>query len=58
MVYGDGGLGGGTSKIKNCYALYCVKGQKFLPDPGVSGVRSMGPGVHTSVQELCETLLM
>ena len=19
----------------------------FLPDPGVSGVRSMGPGVHT-----------
>ena len=30
----------------------------FLPDPGVSGVRSMGPGVHTSVQELCETLLM
>ena len=20
----------------------------FLPDPGVSGVRSMGPGVHTS----------
>ena len=24
----------------------------FLPDPGVSGVRSMGPGVCLSVQEL------
>ena len=34
----------------------------FLPDPGVSGVRSMGPSlsmsVHTYIQELCETLLM
>ena len=30
----------------------------FLPDPGVSGVRSMGPGVSIYVQELCETLLM
>ena len=25
---------------------------QFLPDPGVSGVRSMGPGLCTSVQEL------
>ena len=24
----------------------------FLPDPGVSGVRSMGPGVSMSLQEL------
>ena len=24
----------------------------FLPDPGVSGVRSMGPGVSMSVREL------
>ena len=24
----------------------------FLPDPGVSGVRSMGPGVSIYVQEL------
>ena len=30
----------------------------FLPDPGVSGVRSMGPGLSNSVQILCETLLM
>ena len=30
----------------------------FLPDPGVSGVRSMGPGVSMSVRELFETLLM
>ena len=28
----------------------------FLPDPGVSGVRSMGPGVST--RALVETLLM
>ena len=26
----------------------------FLPDPGVSGVRSMGPGVSMSLQELFE----
>ena len=30
----------------------------FLPDPGVSGVRSMGPGLSMSVRELFETLLM
>ena len=30
----------------------------FLPGPGVSGVRSMGPGVCLSLQELFETLLM
>ena len=29
---------------------------KFLPDPGVSGVRSMGPGLCTSVQHLFENL--
>ena len=33
---------------------YCY----FLPDPGVSGVRSMGPGLSNSVRHLCETLLM
>ena len=27
---------------------------KFLPDPGVSGVRSLGPGVSNSLQDLCE----
>ena len=31
---------------------------KFLPDPGVSGVRSLGPGVSTSLQDLFETLLV
>ena len=31
---------------------------KFLPDPGVSGVRSMGPGVSNSLQDHFETLLV
>ena len=31
---------------------------RFLPDPGVPGVRSMGPGLSMSLQDLFETLLM
>ena len=30
----------------------------FLPDPGVPGVRSMGPGVCLYVRQIFETLLM
>ena len=32
--------------------LRIVKRPLFLPDPGVSGVRSMGPGLSNYVQEL------
>ena len=31
---------------------------RFLPDPGVSGVRSMGLGLSMSVTDVFETLLM
>ena len=30
----------------------------FLPDPGVSGVRSMGPGLSICERDICEALLM
>ena len=31
------------------HVMHCIA---FLPDPGVSGVRSMGPGVSIYVQDL------
>ena len=41
-----------------CFRKKCTEFRAFLPDPGVSGVRSMGHGVFTSLQHLFETLLM
>ena len=52
-----------TNKIcMGCYYLYMFTfvGRWFLPDPGVSGVRSMGPNVGNSLhpRAFVETLLM
>ena len=60
----------GNLKVKRHLGLLCfdpllltvppfmVRVLWFLPDPGVSGVRSMGPGVSNYIQDLLETLLM
>ena len=39
---------GGTLSNNRCSCVGLGTFDMFLPDPGVSGVRSMGPGVHTS----------
>ena len=44
--------------FKACWYPNLFNINVLLPDPGVSGVRSMDPGVYHFLQDLLETLLM